>query len=313
MRSDKKNKTAGKPGYLERLNRVLDYIMADISRPLNLNQLAELADLSPFHFHRIFQAMVGETPNDFVKRLRLERAMYLMSYGKRKSLTEVAIDCGFSSSSDFTRSFKLRYGVAPSKFDLETWQTKQFERIENATAQSVFKLDKARSRSNPDRFRVRIRELKARHVAYIRVANPYVGDGVVEAVNRMLAWADSRHLAGGQWLGYQFESPRFTALEDCHYCVAVEVPSAIKPEGEVGLYRFPAMLVAEVEMRGDINMEIRLLQWLYGSWLPRTSYIPDDQPCFEAWIGRPLAHGLEYFELNVQLPIKPLGTSSLRD
>lgn len=278
--------------------------MADISQPLNLNQLAELADLSPFHFHRIFQAMVGETPNEYVKRLRLERAMYLMTYGKRKSLTEVAIDCGFSSSSDFTRSFKLRYGVAPSKFDLEAWQAKQLERIENATAQSVFKLDKARSRANPDRFRVRIRELKPRNVAYIRVANPYVGDGVVQAVNRMLDWADSRQLADAQWLGYQFESPRFTALEDCHYCVAVEVPSAVKPEGEIGLYQFPSMLVAEVEMNGDIDMEVRLLQWLYGSWLPRTRYVPDDQPCFEAWIGRPLAHGLEYFELNVQLPIK---------
>lgn len=295
---------AGKPGYVERINRVLDAIMADISRPLNLNQLAELAGLSPFHFHRIFQAMVGETPNEYVKRLRLERAMFLMSYGKRKSLTEVAIDCGFSSSSDFTRSFKLKYGVAPSKFDLGAWQAKQFDRIEKATAQSVFKLDKARSRANPDRFRVRIRELKARQVAYIRVANPYVGDSVVQAVQRMLAWADSRHLASGQWLGYQYESPRFTALEDCHYCVAVEVPAAIKPEGEVGLVRFPAMLVAEVEMKGDIEMEVRLLQWLYGSWLPRTSYVPDDHPCFEAWIGRPLAHGMEYFEIRVQLPIK---------
>ncbi len=143
---------AGKPGYIERINRVLDFIMADISRPLNLGQLATLAGLSPFHFHRVFQAMVGETPNECVKRLRLERALYLMSYGKRKSLTDVAIDCGFSSSSDFTRSFKLRYGVAPSKFDVEAWQAGQIAHIENATAQSVFKLDRARREPIPTGF-----------------------------------------------------------------------------------------------------------------------------------------------------------------
>ncbi len=74
--------------------------------------------------------------------------------------------------------------------------------------------------------------MKSRHVAYIRVANPYVGDGVIQAVKRLLAWADSHDLASGQWLGYQFESPRFTALEDCHYCVGVEVPSTVRATGK---------------------------------------------------------------------------------
>jgi AraC family transcriptional regulator len=43
---------------------------------------------------------------------------------------------------------------------------------------------------------------------------------------------------------------------------------------------------------------------LYGTWLPGSGYVPDDQPGFEAWIGRPFAHGTEYFEIDAQLPIK---------
>jgi hypothetical protein len=46
------------------------------------------------------------------------------------------------------------------------------------------------------------------------------------------------------------------------------------------------------------------LQWLYGSWLPRSGFVPDDQPCFEAWDGRPFAQGAERFALDVQLPVK---------
>jgi AraC family transcriptional regulator len=65
------------------------------------------------------------------------------------------------------------------------------------------------------------------------------------------------------------------------------------------------MTVAQLALRGGIDLELRALQWLYGSWLPRSGYVPDDHPCFEAWIGRPFAHGAEYFELFAQLPIQP--------
>ncbi|MEZ6042973.1 MAG: AraC family transcriptional regulator [Planctomycetaceae bacterium] len=293
-----------KAGYIERINRVLDAIHSDLTQPLRLQDLAVLADLSPFHFHRVFQAMIGETPADFIKRLRLERSLYLMSYGKQKSLTSIALDCGFSCSSDFTRSFKQRYGVAPSKFDLQTWQSQHGEQIVIATDASPFRLQHPLPKSNPDQFRVSIRELPARCVAYIRVANPYNGDGVVRAAERLVKWAEERQLAEGQWLGYQFENPRVTALEACHYYVAVEVEHRFQPTGEIGRYWFPEMLVADVAMRGDIDREMRLFQWLYGRWLPRSKYVPADQPSFEAWNGKPFEHGLQHFELSVQLPIR---------
>ena len=66
------------------------------------------------------------------------------------------------------------------------------------------------------------------------------------------------------------------------------------------------MTVAQVAIRGGLDLELRALRWLYGSWLPRSGYLPDDHPCFEAWISRPFAHGTEYFELLVQLPIRRL-------
>jgi AraC family transcriptional regulator len=97
-------------------------------------------------------------------------------------------------------------------------------------------------------------------------------------------------------------------LEDCQYYVAVEVPAArLTPKawgGEIGRFRFPPMVVAQVEVRGGIDLELRALQWLYGTWLPRSGYVPDDQPCFEAWIGRPFAHGMEHFEIHAQLPVR---------
>src|SRR5262249_55405601 len=138
---------------------------------------------------------------------------------------------------------------------------------------------------------------------YVCVTTPYQGNRVVRATERLMAWAERQGFADGRWLGYQWDNPEITALEDCRYYVAVEAEH-FAPKGEVGRFRFPPMVVAQVEICGGINLELRALQWLYGTWLPRSGYVPDDQPCFEAWIGRPFAHGMEYFELNAQLPIR---------
>lgn len=126
---------------------------------------------------------------------------------------------------------------------------------------------------------------------------------MIEAYRTLAAWAERNGFAGGQWLGYQWDDPEVTSLEDCRYYAAVEAPE-FTPEGEVGRHRFPPMTVAQVAIRGGVDLELRALRWLYGSWLPRGGYLPDDHPCFEAWIGRPFAHGMEHFEILIQLPIR---------
>ena len=260
--------------------------------------------LSTFHFHRVFQALVGSTPADFVKRLRLDKALTLMSRTRSPSLTTIALACGFSSSSDFTRCFKQRFGVPPSSFDLKAWRQARGDELEATVEQAtkLLRIDRLPPRHNPDSFRVKIRDLPSRTVAYIRVDKPYQGDGVINAVRTLVNWAERNGLADGQWLGYQWDNPEVTSLEHCRYYIAVEADRFVS-RGEVVRRDFPQMVVAQLEIRGGLDLELRALQWLYGSWLPRSGYVPDDQPCFEAWIGRPFAHGTEFFELFVQLPI----------
>ena len=53
---------------------------------------------------------------------------------------------------------------------------------------------------------------------------------------------------------------------------------------------------------------MRALDWLYTTWLPRSSYVPDHQPMFEAWNGEPFAHGHEHFDLRIQLAVVDAAT-----
>jgi AraC family transcriptional regulator len=291
--------------YIERVNLAIDYVVNHLHEPLRLQDLSRAGRLSPFHFHRVFQGLVGTSPAEFVKRLRLERALALMAFSRARSLTSIALACGFSSSSDFSRCFKQRFGVPPSAFDIKAWREVRGDELKATVEQDAQRqrLQRLPPRHNPDKFRVRIRDMPARSVAYIRVSRPYQGDAVVSATHRLVSWAERQGLASGQWLGYQWDNPEITSLENCRYYVAVEA-ERFTAKGEVGRFRFPPMVVAEVEIRGGLDLELRALQWLYGSWLPRSGYVPDDHPGFEAWIGRPFAHGKAYFEIHIQLPIR---------
>ncbi len=291
--------------------------MAHLDSPLRLTDVARAAHLSPFHFHRVFQMLVGETLADFVKRQRLDKALFLMSHSRRSSLSTIALACGFSSSSDFSRCFKQRFGASPSTLNTKAWREAHGAEIEAIVAASVksprlSRLPRQPLAANPDGFAVKIRELPARTVAYVRARNPYeggVGDSVVKAIERLTTWTERNALADGQWLGYQWEHPEITPLEQCVYHSAVVVPASCEPlikgwSGEIGKFRFPPMLVAQIEMRGGIDLELRLFEWFYGVWLPKSGYVPDDHPSFEAFIGHPFAHGMEYFELYAQLPVR---------
>lgn len=310
LRTISKSRFATSQAYVERVNLAIDYVVSHFEQPLRLAEVSRAAMLSPFHFHRIFQTLVGVTLSEFVKRLRLERALNLMAFppgsrSRRDTLTTIGLKCGFSSSSDFSRCFKQRFGVAPSAFDIKSWRDAHAAELQGevAAATKGLHLDRLPAGHNPDGFNVKIREVPARTVAYIRVLKPYRGDAVIKACRRLVTWAECNSLADGQWLGYQWENPEITALEDCQYHVAVEA-ERFTAKGEIGRFRFPPMTVAQVEVRGGIDLELRALQWLYGTWLPRSGYVPDDQPGFEAWIGRPFAHGTEYFEIHVQLPVR---------
>jgi AraC-like DNA-binding protein len=84
--------------------------------PLDLDTLAREAGLSPFHFLRLFAAVVGATPHQYVVRARLRRAARILAADEARSVTDVALEVGFGDISNFTRTFHRAAGVSPRRF-----------------------------------------------------------------------------------------------------------------------------------------------------------------------------------------------------
>src|SRR5580698_10306061 len=97
--------------YAARMNRVVDYIQNHLADPLDLERLYSVACFSSFHFHRLFRAWMGETLQSFVHRPRLEKAAHVLVFDQARSISDIASECGFSSSGTFARAFKLAFGT----------------------------------------------------------------------------------------------------------------------------------------------------------------------------------------------------------
>ena len=149
-----------------------------------MGQLADIAAFSSFHFHRIFKALVGESLYEYIHRLRLEKAMYLLRYHRDDSITQIAIECGFSSAAHFSRMFRKKYGFSASEFRRESKNSKKCKASPLVTQYIVVKPLEKQSED----FDIRIVTFPATHIAYISVTDSYAPGKIEGAFDELVRW-----------------------------------------------------------------------------------------------------------------------------
>jgi AraC family transcriptional regulator len=101
--------------HIERILKVLVYIESHLDGELSLEKMAKIACISPFYFHRLFHAYMGETLADYVKRIRLQRAAKRLRYSD-VPITDIAFDLGYESPSGFSKVFNQVMGKSPREY-----------------------------------------------------------------------------------------------------------------------------------------------------------------------------------------------------
>jgi AraC family transcriptional regulator len=301
--------TDSKQVYRRRINRVIDHIQGHLSEPLPLERLARLAHFSPFHFHRIFRSLVGEPLHTFVRRLRLERALFQMAHGPKATLTEIALRCGFASSTDFSRAFKQVYGFSPRHYS-RTRFLEHSKIRQDLLANAGYNLGALPNPANPDRFRVRLVDRPAQRIAFVRVIGGYDADKIMGGFNRLMAWG-TRHglVPGAELIGMSLDDPDITPMKKYRFDWCLALPPHLEPDGEASLGRIPAGRFAAIHCHGDIYKVDRAWRHLFNAWLPRSSYQPTHEPALEVFRGHPVEVGWETFDIDCYLPVKPLRKS----
>lgn len=105
---------------LKQLCSVIQFMAENLRDNIHLDSLSQIAGVSTFHFSRLFKNTIGEPPAKHLRRLRVERAEFLLTDNENISLVDIALQCGFYDQSHFTRVFKSVAGMTPLKYQIET-------------------------------------------------------------------------------------------------------------------------------------------------------------------------------------------------
>jgi len=290
--------------YAQRIDRVIDYLRENLHRPVKLGELAHVACFSEFHFHRIFGAVSGETLNNFTNRLRLEKAARLLRYSDQ-NLTDIALNCGFSSSATFSRAFRSGYETSPSEF------RKSGEIKKSKICKELFPKDEyglpMSAEEKRGAFPVRLIDVPERQVAYIRVTNAFELDRVLAALKTLIKWAKSQNIfSHGILFGMTVDDPHVTPKHLYRYevCIASSLPFECM-EGMSKL-KMPAMRYAAIKVSGDIHKVATAWDYLYRDWLVNSVHEPEHAPALEVFLDKESATDWSHFELELCLPVRKL-------
>ena len=287
--------------YTQRIDRVIDYLRENLNRPTKLSELAQVACFSEFHFHRIFSAVTGETLNGFENRQRLEKAARLLRYSKQ-SLTEIALDCGFSSSATFSRAFRSGFNTSPSQYR-KNGAIKNSKICKELFAAQEYILPMSVEEKRTA-FPVTLKEFPEWQVAYIRVSDAFDMDKVIAAFKEMIEWAKSQAaFSQGVLFGMSADDPHVTPKHLYRYevCLAAAVP--FKRIKGISILTMPARHYATTKVSGDIYKVATAWDYLYRGWLINSDYEPEHAPALEIFLDKNNATDWSHFELELCLPV----------
>jgi AraC family transcriptional regulator len=303
---------AGRLEYDRRVNRVIDHVRRHLAEPLTLAELARIATFSPFHFDRVFRAVVGETLFGFIQRVRLERAAAVLLSRHDASVLEVALDHGFASAATFARAFRAHFGMTATAWragGAARWR----RRLQRKPRKQVRKGGKARGRTSGHRgskegaMNIRVQQQPTYHVAYMRYVGPFGPRGIPELWQRLMHWVEAHGLEKNDKLGIAYDDPAITPPDKSRYDACVVVPHDFPADRLVERMDVPGGAYAVAGFIGTAHQIVDAWRSVFASWLPSSGYQPDDRPCYELYRGDPSVDGKKgAFRCDLCLPVRPL-------
>ncbi|WP_461208321.1 AraC family transcriptional regulator [Desulfocurvus sp. DL9XJH121] len=290
--------------YWERMLRVLTYIESRLAEQgddgLDLGTLAGVANFSPYHFHRIFRGMIGESVKSYIRRLRLERAAMRLRYGK-EPVTGIALDSGYASHEAFSRSFRARFGMSPSLFR----ERRGIVPESPCPALAEIHIKQLRDQwTGETAMEVKVRMMPATRVACVRHIGPY--EQCERAWEKLCAFAGGRGLLGPEsmFLGVCHDDPEVTDPERIRYDACLPVGEDFEAQGDVGVAEVFGGEYAVATHRGTYANLAQTYAAICGQWAPANGREILSAPSIEHYLNAPDETPAEELLTDVYVPLK---------
>ena len=274
--------------YEKRVLRVLKYIHENPAGDLSLDALADIALMSRFHWHRVFQAMTGETCAQAVRRIRLYRASSWL-LGTDKTVAEIATAVGYPNIQSFTRAFNESFGVPPATF----------RKNGNYGIPR-----KQKSKGNFTMFTVQTETMPERRLAALLHKGSY--NCLDKSFAKLAHTASSENLwprtAG--MVGVHYSDPNVVNEDDLRAHAGLVITDQEPVPQSLEEVVLPAGPCAVLNYKGPYTAIKVAYDYLYGDWLPNSGKEPADLPPYELYLNNPMDTEESELLTNIVVPLQ---------
>jgi AraC family transcriptional regulator len=274
---------------IERLLPALSHIGASLEGDLSLPILADRAGVTAWHFHRMFTALLGETPKQHVLRLRLEQAALRLRL-EEDDVIDIGLACGFASHTVFGRAFRRRFGMTPT-----AW------RAAGPLPGPVPRLGGLEQRLTGCAISsTTVRRLGATTVAWIRHTGPYE-DVPITLWDELLAWSTG---PSGPLLGVALDAPGITAPEALRFDACLVVPPGTRRRGAIGVRILAGGSFAVTTHIGPFSTLPDAYRVLFDRLMARADLTVVGIPTIERYLADRLATGEGVHRTEICVPVR---------
>ena len=288
--------------YKKRILRVLMYIQQNLDRQMSLEELSKKAHFSPYHFHRIFRAVVNETLQEHIRRLRLERAAMNLKHTD-KPVTDIAFDAGYQTHEAFTRAFKILMDCSPSEYRSNNTIITQADNA-GIHYQRRTKMEDLNIAFGDNEMDVRLENIEPMRVASVRHVGPYNQVGVAwDAVCTFLG-KEGNLGPNARFIGICYDDPEVTPPEKVRYDACVTVDEDVTNEGDVAIQTVGGGQYAITTHFGPYDKLSETYTELFRR-LMHDNREPRAEPSMEFYLNDPNGTEPEDLITDICVPLKP--------
>ena len=277
-------------------NDVMNYIYKYIDTNINIDELSLQLNISKFHLHRIFKEEFGKNIYESIKAIRLEKAANLLITNKYSTITDISKMTGYSSQTSFLRAFKERFLMTP-----KDWKNGGYKEYSNKIVEKISTNNERINFSKIEPSIVKMPEIKAyyiRHKGYDRT--------IKKTWQKLQTWIYTNDIKEYKQMALHHDNPIITPLEECQYIAIVVLE---KEEEQLKDLSLPTLIVpkgiyAKFSLTGKYGDVIKLIQWVYHTWLIQSGYETTTNPSYTMYHKNHFLVEEDEFILDFYLPIK---------
>jgi AraC family transcriptional regulator len=277
--------------YHTSVNQVIDYINTNLNSNIDLGILSGIANISEFHFHRIFRAIIGEPVASYITRIRLENAAQKLQ-STNQSLSKIADSTGYGNQQALSKAFQRHFGVSPSAFrNLQTYLYSQ-DRKDVISGITL----------NP-----KIKSLNQIRLIYLRIIAEYGKSRVYkDAWSELVNYAKNNNLltTESEYIGLSFDDPDITHKHLCRFNACISTEIDFKATGKFGNMCLTGEKYAIFTLKGSYSGLYNLYKNIYMQWLPKSKLRLRNSMPFEKYLNNPDKVTENEILTEVYIPVK---------